>query len=287
VKVFLDWVLSQRYWLVLIAVVLLPVLPPASAALLALDTMHRGNLHGSVTAAIGVAVMAVLGVVAGGEFVRIAVLAVVTMFAGVGIGALLRWAAGLGLGFQAMVLICVAVITAVGLFGPEPSVLMEPLRTELAEILRANGFPQEGLDALPAYDTMIFALLAGVVFAQLVAVMFLSYWWLAMLHAEIEFGSEFRRLKLGRVLGIPAMVLISFGLVIDSPLVQNLAFLVLFAFLFQGLAVVHAWVHAKHWQPLLWFVYILLIVPWTWLGLSAVGLLDNVFNLRAPLQARS
>lgn len=286
-KGFLDWVLSQRYWLVLIAVVFMPVLPPVTAALLALDTMHRGTAHGAITAAIGVAVLGLLAAVARSEFVQLAELAAFTMFAGVAIGAIVRWAGGLTLGFQATVLVSVLVVTLLGLFGPEPAVLMAPIRTELIELLRANGVPQEGLDAVPAYDQMIFAIVAGAVFAQLVAVMFLGYWWLAMVRQEPEFGSEFRRLRLGRVLGIPAMILISFGLVIESPLVNNLAFLVLFAFLFQGLAVVHAWVHAKHWQPLLWFVYILMIVPWTWLALSAVGLLDNVFNLRAPLRAQS
>lgn len=265
----------------------MPVLPPVTAALLALDTMYRGAAHGAVTAATGVAALGLLAVLARGEFVTIAEIAALAMFAGVGIGALVRWAGGLTLGFQGLLLVSVVAVTALGLFDPAPDALMAPIRAEVIEILRANGVPQEGLDAVPAYDRMIFAIVAGAVFAQLVVVMFLGYWWLAMVRREPEFGKEFRGLRLGRVLGIPAMVVISVGIVIDSALVNNLAFLVLFAFLFQGLAVVHAWVYAKHWQPLLWFVYILMIVPWTWLGLAAVGLVDNVFNLRAPLRAQS
>jgi uncharacterized protein YybS (DUF2232 family) len=96
---------------------------------------------------------------------------------------------------------------------------------------------------------------------------------------------------MGRVLGVPALVLISIGLVLDTPLVQNLTPLVLFAFLFQGLAVMHAWAHAKKWHPLLvGLIYLLFVTPLTGvtiLGLSVVGLLDNVFNLRSPLRAQA
>ena len=135
---------------------------------------------------------------------------------------------------------------------------MAPIRTELVELLRANGVPQEGLDAVPAYEADdVRRSSRAPCSPNSWRSMFLSYWWLGAGDAEPEFGERVSAAcKLGRVLGIPAMILMSFGLVIDSPLVQNLAFLVLLAFLFQGLAVVHAWAHAKHWQPLLWFVYI-------------------------------
>jgi hypothetical protein len=58
--------------------------------------------------------------------------------------------------------------------------------------------------------------------------------------------------------------------------------------LFQGIAVMHAWVHARRWNAMwLWPVYILLVTPWAVIpfgSLSAIGLLDNIFSLRPRLE---
>jgi hypothetical protein len=74
-------------------------------------------------------------------------------------------------------------------------------------------------------------------------------------------------------------------------LVQNLTPLALFGFLFQGSAVMHAWAHARQWHiGILVLVYVLFVPPLTGmaiLGLSAVGLLDNIFDLRSGLRART
>src|SRR5690606_33794063 len=109
---------------------------------------------------------------------------------------------------------------------------------------------------------------------------------------EPRFGKEFRRLELGRLLGMTASVIVTLSLVTEAALVQNLSSLALFSFLFQGLAVMHAWAHARRWHPAyIAPVYVALATPTPLivaavLGLSAVGLIDNWFNLRAPLQAQ-
>jgi UDP-N-acetylmuramyl pentapeptide phosphotransferase/UDP-N-acetylglucosamine-1-phosphate transferase len=59
----------------------------------------------------------------------------------------------------------------------------------------------------------------------------------------------------------------------------------------QGLAVLHAWAYAKRWHPgLVAPVYVLLVTPLmvlVILGLSALGLLDNWFDLRARLHSQA
>ena len=107
-----------------------------------------------------------------------------------------------------------------------------------------------------------------------------------------RFGQEFRRLALGRSLGIFATALIALGLVFDSNLVQNLTPLALFGFLLQGVAVLHAWAHAKRWHPgLLAPLYLLLLLPplnvLVVLPLSMVGLVDQWFDLRASLRPQT
>lgn len=289
-KIFVDWVLSQRYWLVLLAILFAALFPVVTAALMVLNTLYRGTTQGFATALLGSAALALLAVATAGGWLYVAVAGSVAMVSGAALGALLNWARTLTLGFQCTVLGSLSVAAAVTLFGPAPSVLVEPVVTRLVELLQAGEATPEQLDAVRTWDTMLLGMMFGALFALLVAVMLLGYWWFALARAEVGFGTEFRALKLGRVLGILAMILVTVGLVVPVPVVQNLSPIALFAFLFQGLAVMHAWAYAKQWQPVfVWPVYLLLILPWTsWialLGLSAVGLLDNIFDWRSRLRA--
>jgi hypothetical protein len=66
--------------------------------------------------------------------------------------------------------------------------------------------------------------------------------------------------------------------------------LALAAFVLQGLAILHAWAHAKRWHvAFVAPVYVLLVTPLmllVLLGLGTLGLLDNWFDLRAPLRVQ-
>jgi hypothetical protein len=132
-------------------------------------------------------------------------------------------------------------------------------------------------------------LLGGVIFSQLVGALLLAYWLLTVARGEVRFGAEFRALKLGRLLGAIATLVIAAGLVFDAPVVQNLTALALLGFLFQGFAVLHAWAYAKRWHVgVLVPVYVLLVTPLTVvvvLAFGIVGLLDNWLDLRARLRA--
>jgi len=135
-------------------------------------------------------------------------------------------------------------------------------------------------------------LLASAVFLQLVGTLLLGYWWSLLALGQRRFGQEFRRLALGRLLGSVATALIVLGLVFDWELVQNLLPLALLGFLLQGLAVSHAWAHAKGWHPgLMAPLYLLLVMPplnvLVVLPLSVLGLVDQWFDLRASLRART
>jgi uncharacterized protein YybS (DUF2232 family) len=59
-----------------------------------------------------------------------------------------------------------------------------------------------------------------------------------------------------------------------------------FGFLFQGIAVTHAWVHAKQWHSaLLVVLYVLLVLPPVTIAVTVVGLVDNWLNLRKPMRS--
>lgn len=97
------------------------------------------------------------------------------------------------------------------------------------------------------------------------------------------FGEEFRRLRLGYVVTVIASLVLVLRLVLNGPVLDNLAIVMLALFLFQGLAIIHSLRLARGWPIwVLVFFYILLVLLPLWLlGLvSGAGLVDNWFDFR-------
>lgn len=286
---FVQWVLSQRYWLVLAAVVLSP-LPVVASALMVLNTLHRGTREGLVTALVGSVALALLALVTAGGWLEVGVVGAATMFAGAGIGALLNWGGLLVLGFQGTVLASSLIAAGITVLGPEPEVLSRMLADRFVELMWGDAATPEQVALIGSWGTMLPGITFAATFAQLVGALLLGYWWFGLARAQVHFGVEFRALRLGRVLGIAALIVLALALVVRSPLVQNLAPIAVFAFLFQGIAVMHAWAYARRWNAAwLWPVYILLITPWAvipFVGLGVLGLLDNIFTVRPRLRTQ-
>jgi hypothetical protein len=290
-KTLVEWLLAQRFRPIVFAVAFAPLLPLLSSALLILDASTRGPVPALLRVMFGIAAVWVLAIVTNSSLFMIVGVAAIAMLAGVAIGGVLRWAGALGLAFQATALGCFIATCGFVLLGPSSEVLFEPLVTELVDVLARSEATPEQLDTVRGWGGILLGLSAAGVFAQLVAALLIAYWCLGLVRDDVSFGEEFRTLKLGRVLGFPAMALVALGLVWDVALVQNLTPLALFGFLFQGSAVMHAWAHARQWHiGILVLVYVLFVPPLTGmaiLGLSAVGLLDNIFDLRSGLRART
>jgi hypothetical protein len=287
-KLAIDWVLARRYRLILLATVLAPLFQVLSAALIALETAERGIARGASAAVIGGLGVFALAFATHSNLALIGGFGAASLAAGLVLGGILRSGRGLRLAFQSTILLSVLAVLGVSLIGPGPAALFAPILDRLANVLKGNGATAEQLQAFHAAEPVVLGLFAAAALTELLAALFLTYWWLGLAANNRRFGLEFRNLKLGLVLGVPATILVMVGLVLDAPLVQNLRPLALFGFLFQGLSVLHAWAYAKRWHPgLLVPVYVLLVSPLVAIviiGLSGVGLLDNWFDLRAPLR---
>jgi hypothetical protein len=288
VRIFVQWVLSQRYWLVLAAIVFSP-LPVISSALMVLNTLQRGPREGLLTALATSGALALLAVATGGQWREVAIVGGAMMLAGSLIGGAVRWGGLLVLGFQGTVLASALIAAGITLLGPEPEVLSQMLAERFKELMWGDTATLEQIALIDSWRPLLPGITFAATFAQLVGALLLGYWAFGIARAEAHFGPEFRTLRLGRFLGIPAIIIVGIGFVVATPLVQDLAPIALFAFLFQGIAVMHAWVHARRWNAAwLWPVYILLVTPWAVIpfgGLSAIGLLDNIFALRPRLES--
>ena len=284
---FAQWLQRRRYALLILAIAVAPMVPMLAAALLTFETIRRGAYQGLVSAAIAATGVLVIGMAVGtNELFNM--VGVATMLSGAALGAIVTTTQSLALAFQASLLFCIACVIVAVLIWPDAGELIGPQLEAVLDVFRSNGAAPEQIEALSQLSEVFFGLSAAVVFAQLVVALFLGYWWACLVSAPGKFGADFRALKLGRILGIPATLVMATSLFLDLRLVQNLFPLVLFGFCFQGLAVTHAWAHAKRSNPaLLLVMYLLLVSPLTAvviLALGSMGLTDNWINLRSPLR---
>jgi hypothetical protein len=289
VKVLVDWLLAQRLRLIVVAVVAAPLLSVVSAALIALETARRGAVSGALSAAAMVGGLALLAVLSRADVPLFAGVGLVCAVTGVAIGGLIRRAGNLVLAFQAAVLFCLGAVLLVGVIGIDARPFFEPAVAEFVALLPSDTPPEQ---VTFVEQRLAEVLLASAVFLQVTGALLLGFWWTLLAAGERRFGHEFRQLKLGRLLGVAATGFIVLGLVFDAPVVQNLTLLGLLAFLVQGVAVLHAWAHAKQWHPLvLAALYLLLLMPGLnvviVLPISMMGLVDQWFDLRASSRSRT
>ena len=289
-KAIVDWVFAQRVRPIILAVVAAPLLALVSGALIAVETARR-DFAGGVICALGT-FAGLLGIAAlvGADLSLFAAIGSACAVSGVGIGLLIRRAGNLVLAYQTAVLVSMVVVAAVGLLGFDLRTFFASAVQEFVALMQANDMPPEDIAFI---DERGPAIVFGVaVFSQLVGVLLLAYWWSLIAARQRRFGQEFRRLALGRVLGAIATLVIVLGLASRVELVQNLVPLALLGFLLQGVAVVHAWAHAKKWPPgLVAPLYVLLLMPavnvLVVLPLSLVGVVDNWFDLRALIRPQA
>ncbi|MFK7890321.1 MAG: DUF2232 domain-containing protein [Granulosicoccus sp.] len=112
--------------------------------------------------------------------------------------------------------------------------------------------------------------------------LFLARSWQAELFNPGGFQKEFHGLKLGRSVSLAAVLVIALAMMQGGQLSGAVAMVIIFGLFLQGLAVVHSLVKQRQMNRL-WlhgmYIFVLLL-PHTLLLLAALGLTDNLFNLR-------
>jgi hypothetical protein len=111
-----------------------------------------------------------------------------------------------------------------------------------------------------------------------VVIVLIARWMQASLAASQGFGQEFRTLSLGKPAAMAALVLMLLSFWVQQPLINSLMFLVVIAFMFQGIAVIHSKLGPrKKGRFMLVFYYILLLVllPQVVALTAITGVLDN------------
>ncbi len=110
-----------------------------------------------------------------------------------------------------------------------------------------------------------------------VLIVLVARWMQASLAESQGFSQEFRALSLGKPAALAALGLMVFSFWVEQPWLNSLSFLVVTAFMFQGIAVVHSKLAPrKQVRVLLVLFYMLLLVFPQVVALTAItGVIDN------------
>jgi hypothetical protein len=290
-RIFAAWVSSRSYRSILLAIVLVQIMAPLAGALLVLDALRRGPRAALLAAAVASAGFTAIGIALGASALEATSLCL-PLVVGALSGALLAWSRSLSLAFQATVTGFTAVALAAFALVVHPDRLGSFLLNEALRVLELSGLDAAQLELLMLIQPLdMTRMLLCVLLASSLLALLLGFWWHSLIATAPQFGTEFRQLRLGRVAAVILMAVVAAALVWRSPAVSAVAPLAALGFLFQGLAVLHARRHSEGWhRAVMPLVYLLLISPlalWIYLGVSAIGLLDNFFTLRARVEPRA
>jgi hypothetical protein len=281
-----DWLLGRRHMRVILMAALfpMPLLAVASAAIVALTAMRLGWRMALVDVAAAVVVVGILTALAQGFWLQISIGAAVTWAVAVLLGQL-RETGSLNLAVQCAVLLGIIGTLAFTVLNPDPQAYWEDVLRDLAQRARDAGLEIGPADLLPAAAEFMTGMMSASAVASALAALFLACWWAGDM-SRVEFGTEFRQLRMGRVLGLLAGVFGVLALAGLRPSVDDLLLVLGTGFVIQGLAVIH-WHGAQRNWPRGWALFLYLplallpaLAAAELLVLALLGLVDNGYRLR-------
>jgi hypothetical protein len=293
-----NFIMAGRLQAVTAAVgfaVLALFLPPASllsGAVVALVTLRLGLGAGLTIAALGMAALVAMGAVTGlgpqfGVLIGLAQWLAPLVFAEV-----LRRTVSWRLTLQGLLMATVLLVSMAHLVWPEQAVFWR----SLLEQFMAPGLAEGGLTPTQIEEALegIAGVMGGIIGLSLMLstalALIIGRYWQAALYNPGGFGEEFRELRLGLWPAGLALGLIIAAMLAHSPLVGQLALVVVAMFIFQGLALVHGLARLFKWHAG-WLValYVLLVLPpfspYAVAMITAFGVIDSFADFRARVGA--
>lgn len=257
----------------------------ASAAILALVLMRQGLPAAVLTVGAALAMLAVMSVFAKGALWQILLVTVQFWLPALIVAWVLRQTVRLDLAVVAACAIGLAAIVLMYMRLGDPEEAWRQVLTLQFENSGAGemqGVSAEVMQQM-ANSMAKLATAASAVMIMLTSVgsVLLARFWQAKLFNPGGFQDEFHQLRFGKAAATVVLIVCAIALTIDNALVSDIAIVLMVAFLFQGLSVVHSLVKQRSMsQGWLVGVYIMMMLPHTIALLGALGLADNWLNVR-------
>ncbi|MBI79810.1 MAG: DUF2232 domain-containing protein [Pseudomonadota bacterium] len=280
----LNWLISRRYRVIVSAIAFSPIFPIVSSSLITLSVMVNGYKKSIQIPLISSLIVTVLLLYTGTTSSLSIFLSILPLYAGLFLGYLIYRTNSINFVFQAIYLLCFLIVLA-SLFFNGFNNIFANIFDQIIEIFLTTGAPESQINSLNSWRELFFSLIVAIVFIQLVISLFLTVWWYSLIKKENIFFYQFKALRLGKFLGLPATLLLFFSIFSDTIIIDSFFSLILIAFCIQGIALVHDYGSLINLHPaILALMYILLVTPLTGfviLLLSLIGLVDNWINLRS------
>lgn len=280
-----EWLTGRRLSRIALIAFLfpLPLLAVISAAIVVLATNVAGWRVAGQDCTAALLLLVAATALAGGFWFEIGIGALATWLIAILLGHLRR-AGSLTLAVQTAVVLGIIGTLAFTLWSRDPQAYWEQVLRDLTERARSAGLTVVPADLVPGAAQVMTGMMAASAVASSMAAVFLGSWWAGPVAGQ-SFGQEFRRLRMGRVLGVFAGVV---GVVFLAGLRANVDDLLLVlgtGFAVQGLAVIHWHGVTREW-PKLWPLALYLPLALSALAvfeillLALLGLIDNGYSLR-------
>ena len=131
------------------------------------------------------------------------------------------------------------------------------------------------------------AMMGSALVISLILTVLIARWWQSSLFMPGGFRTEFHALRLPRTLVFPTLLAVGL-LYVDTgpvePVIRDMVIVVLFLYLFQGVATIHRAVFGHHLSRV-WLVGmygLLFLLPQTVLFLACVGMADSIIDAGRP-----
>jgi hypothetical protein len=259
-KELIDWALARRYVVIAVAVIFAPFFSFVSASVIALQLAYRGPVVAIGDALIAALAITSIALVTGvsGPATAAGVIAVAL---GLGLGAVMRVLRSFNLTIQVVLLVAYVIVLSYTLLGSGNNELFDETMAQITQILRDQGIAPGDIDELQSHPLRLVGFYAVSALTDVVIVLVTAFWALSVARGDDLFGTQFRALRLGFVLGVPGAAVILSMFVFDADVIHNLLAVAACGFLLQGLARVHGWAHAQQWHPLYLVPVYLFAVP--------------------------
>jgi hypothetical protein len=159
--------------------------------------------------------------------------------------------------------------------------------TQMVSSEDAARLSDEERRQLAQFVRLLMLLFASSLYLMYMLVILLARWMQARLADSQGFRREFCALTLGKPAALVAVITVPLGLWLQQSWLVSFAFLVIIAFMFQGIAVVHSRLSPKKQSfPMLLLFYVLLVFTWQITGIltSITGIIDNWLGFRGKPQ---
>jgi len=186
-----------------------------------------------------------------------------------------------------MALALISVVVQFVLWPDAESALFEFLQLMFQDLQQQPGVDMQQLDAglkgVVHWMTIVFI---AVMFATFVGTLLAGRWFQARLAESHGFREEFQSIRIGKGAAVIALILMVSSLALQSNWLIATMMVMLVTFMFQGLAVAHAWARHSGKSMTLVLLYVLMVIFPQVTGVTALlGLIDNWIDFRAKYKS--